>query len=220
MAPPFLKCPFGRVRCGDRCRILGSMVGSISGLGRWAAEAVRGPSGVGWKSGWSTSCGTPSCQGRSATIETRKNIGTQKAPHRLPPWRSARVRWVVVSGSALEHLRSTGTLLPCSDATERRATKNGVELDAVVVHHVVLLVLQGPLVWPRVDRSVRGTNPYLRHPMGLGGVCQYPNRDPSMVPRLPPTGTCERLTAPDPREKMRCIDTFLITGGSGIPDRR
>lgn len=146
--------------------------------------------------------------------------GTQKAPHRLPPWRSGRVRWVVVSGSALEHLRSTGTLLPCSDATERRATKNGVELDAVVVHHVVLLVLQGPLVWPRVDRSVRGTNPCLKHRMGRPRRCQYPNRDPSMVPRLPSLVTCGRLTAPDPREKMRCIDTFPISSGLGIPVRR
>jgi hypothetical protein len=54
------------------------------------------------------------------------------------------VRWVVVSGSALRHLRSTGTLHPCSAAPERRAPQNGVEHDGVAVQHIVLQVLHGP----------------------------------------------------------------------------
>lgn len=70
-----------------------------------------------------------------------------------------------VSYLMLEHLRSTGTLLPCSAAIGRQA-QNASELGEVVVQHVVLLVLQGPRAGPSIGQCGSCYRTILRHHMG------------------------------------------------------
>ncbi len=61
---------------------------------------------------------------------------------------------VVVSYLMLaRHLRSTGTLLPCSDS-DGAETRNSVELVAVCVQHTVLLVAARPLSMAPIVKMV------------------------------------------------------------------
>ena len=183
-------------------------------MGRFAAARCA----AGWFGSWSSWLGSWSrrhdggsrlyrCLSKTAMVDigmrsVMREIGdvrsgpgklrTQKTPLRLPPWRSGRVRWVVVSGSALRHLRSTGTLLPCSGHTEA-TTRNDGDCDEVAAQHVALRCCIGATgVAACVDRSVPGMKPILRHPMGRSRRCQYPNRDRSMVPASHSAGRAGR----------------------------
>jgi hypothetical protein len=69
---------------------------------------------------------------------------------------------VVVSYLMLaRHLRSTGTLLPCSDS-DGAETWNSIELDAVCVQHAVLLVAR-PLRMASIVKNGSVVRTTLRH---------------------------------------------------------